>query len=170
MTEPVLDLGALRNAIASLEGGLAVVGDSAWFSQQPAIVQDTLIAGVIQNFEFVYEIGVKMLRRQIELESDSPAEIDAVNFRDLLRIAGEKGLIADVEAWFRYRKMRDLTAHTYDRQKAREVYRDTLTFIGDARSLLACLEARNGRQTADRYPAGSVGDHARDPTQTRSRL
>lgn len=60
-----------------------------------------------------------------------------------MRIAGEKGLIADVEAWFRYRKMRNLTSHAYDRAKALAVYRDTLTFIGDAKSLLAALEARN---------------------------
>ncbi len=143
MTEPTLDLTTLRNALASLEGAVGVVSDSAWFSQQPTVVQDTMIAGVIQNFEFVYEISIKMLKRQIELESASPGEIDRVNFRDMLRIAGEKGLIADVEAWFKYRKMRNLTAHTYDRDKAREVYRDTLTFIDGARSLLACLEARN---------------------------
>jgi nucleotidyltransferase substrate binding protein (TIGR01987 family) len=144
MNEPVLDLSPLRNAVASLEGGLGVVSDDVWFSRQPAIVQDMLIAGVIQNFEFVYEISVKMIKRQIELESLSPAEIDGANFRDILRIAAERGLIADVEAWFRYRKMRNLTAHTYDREKAREVYRDTLTFIVDARSLLVRLEARNG--------------------------
>ncbi len=61
-----------------------------------------------------------------------------------LRIAGEKSLIADVEAWFFYRRMRNLSAHTYDREKARQVYQDTLTFVSDARSLLAVLEARNG--------------------------
>jgi nucleotidyltransferase substrate binding protein (TIGR01987 family) len=59
-------------------------------------------------------------------------------------MAGEKGLVADVEAWFRYRRMRNLTSHTYDRDKAREVYHDTLAFFGDAKALLAGLEARNG--------------------------
>jgi nucleotidyltransferase substrate binding protein (TIGR01987 family) len=61
-----------------------------------------------------------------------------------LRIAAEKGLIADVEAWFFYRSMRNASAHTYDQQKARQIYRDTLKFVDDARSLLACLESRNG--------------------------
>jgi nucleotidyltransferase substrate binding protein (TIGR01987 family) len=61
----------------------------------------------------------------------------------MLRIAAEKALIADVEAWFGYRRMRNLSAHTYDQQKARQVYQDTLTFVADARALLACLEARN---------------------------
>lgn len=143
MSAPVFDLSALRNAIASLEDGINVVRDAAWFNAQIPAVQNTLIAGVIQNFEFVYEIGIKMIRRLIELESASPDEVDATNFRDVLRVAAEKGLISDVEAWFRYRKMRNITAHTYDHEKARQVYQGTLAFLNDARDLLKKLEARN---------------------------
>jgi nucleotidyltransferase substrate binding protein (TIGR01987 family) len=144
MSEPHLELSALRNAVASLEGGLGLVTNNAWFNEQLPIVQNTLIAGVIQNFEFVYELSIKMIRRQIELDADNPAELDQTNFRDLLRIAAEKGLIADVEAWFFYGSMRNASAHTYDQQKARQIYQDTLKFVDDARSLLACLESRNG--------------------------
>lgn len=144
MSETRLDLSALRNAVASLEGSLDVVGNSAWFSQQSAIVRNTLMAGVIQNFEFVFELSIRMMRRQLERESDSPDEIDQTNFRDMLRIAAEKSLIADVEAWFAYRRTRNISAHTYDHAKAWQVYQDTLTFVKDARALLARLEARNG--------------------------
>jgi len=143
MAEARLDLSSLREALRSLADGLEVVSDSEWFSQQSSKVQNTLIAGVIQNFEFVYEIGVKMIRRQIEAESASPEEVDETNFREVLRVAAEKGLVADVEAWFRYRKMRNITAHTYDHEKAQQVYRNTLDFISDARALLQKLEARN---------------------------
>jgi nucleotidyltransferase substrate binding protein (TIGR01987 family) len=140
---PKLDLQALKDAVASLGDGLEVVSDPVWFNQQSDKVRNTLISGVIKNFEFVYEIGIKMVRRQIELESASPTEVDESNFREVLRVAGEKGLIADVEAWFKYRKMRNITAHTYDHDKAQQVYLDTLKFIGDARALLHALEARN---------------------------
>lgn len=143
MADLKLDLGALRSALASLEDGLEVVSDADWFHRQSHKVRNTLIAGVIQNFEFVYEVGYKMLRRQIELESASPADVDEGNFRDVLRLAGEKGLVADVEAWFGYRQMRNITAHTYDHEKAQKVYQGTLLFIDDARALLASLEARN---------------------------
>ena len=84
-----------------------------------------------------------MLKRMMELEASSPTEVDESSFKDLLRTAGEKGLIADVEAWFKYRKMRNITAHTYDHQKAHQVYQDTLVFIVDARALMAALERRN---------------------------
>jgi nucleotidyltransferase substrate binding protein (TIGR01987 family) len=143
MTEPRLDLSAFRKAVASLERALEVVGNTDWFDAQSPNSREVMTAGVIQNFEFVYERAIRMLRRQIELESASPDEMDHTNFRDMLRIAGEKGLIADVEAWFGYRMTRDLTAHTYDHEKAKQVYQDTLVFIDDARALLAALEARN---------------------------
>lgn len=78
----VLDLTALRSAITSLDDGLAVVSDAAWFNGQDAKVRNTLVAGVIQNFEFVYEISMKMLRRQLELEADSPVDVDQASFRD----------------------------------------------------------------------------------------
>jgi nucleotidyltransferase substrate binding protein (TIGR01987 family) len=138
-----LDLSALRNALTSLEEGIGVVSDTDWFNAQAKAVQNTLIAGVVQNFEFVYELGFKMIKRQIEAEAANPAEVDEYGFRDMLRVAAEKGLIADVEAWFAYRKMRGTTSHTYDHEKAKQVYQGTLTFLDDARALLAGLEARN---------------------------
>lgn len=140
----VLDLTALRSAITSLDDGLAVVSDAAWFNGQDAKVRNTLVAGVIQNFEFVYEISMKMLRRQLELEADSPIDVDQASFRELLRIAAEKGLIDDVEAWFGFRQMRNITAHTYDHAKAQQVYAATQGFLTHARDLLARLEARHG--------------------------
>jgi nucleotidyltransferase substrate binding protein (TIGR01987 family) len=139
-----LDLSALRNALASLEASIAIVDQATWFAQQAPALQNTIIAGVIQNFEFVYELGIKMIRRQLELEAASPTEVDESSFRDLIRAAGEKGLIANVEAWFGYRRMRNITAHTYDHAKARQVYEGSLVFVKDARALLAALESRHG--------------------------
>jgi len=144
MTSPILDLTALRAALASFEDSLDVVGDAAWFGAQSPPVRNTLMAGVIQNFEFVYELGFKMIRRRLEFDAASPGEIDGLNFRDILRIAGEAGLVDDVPAWFEYRAMRNITAHTYDQAKARQIYLGALKFRADARQLLARLEARNG--------------------------
>lgn len=138
-----LELSPLSNAISSLQDALATVADSAWFSEQIPAVQNTLIAGVIQNFEFVYEISTKMIKRQLEIDAASPEEIDHSSFRDILRTAAEKGLIVDVEAWFKYRLMRNITSHTYNHEKAQQVYEGTLEFIKDAELLLKKLEARN---------------------------
>jgi len=60
---PALDLSSYRQALALPEDGLGVVQDGAWFSRQSEKLRHTLIAGLIQNFQFVYEISTKMLRR-----------------------------------------------------------------------------------------------------------
>lgn len=143
MNQEKLQLQPLEQVIASLTDALAVIADTDWFEQQRPQVQNTLMAGVIQNFEFVYEISTKMIRRQLEAEALSPEEVDQSSFRDILRTAAEKGLIDDVEAWFRYRLMRNITSHTYNQEKAQQVYEGTLVFIEDARALLKQLEGRN---------------------------
>jgi len=99
---------------------------------------------MIQNFEFVYEISVKMIKRSLERDSANAREVDEMSFRDLLRHAGERGLIADVTAWLAYRAMRNTTAHTYDHDKAMQIYRQTPAFVADARALLARLDDRHG--------------------------
>jgi nucleotidyltransferase substrate binding protein (TIGR01987 family) len=142
-TKEKLDLSALRKAIISLQESIHVVSHKDWFCVQSASVQNTLLAGVIQNFEFVYELSIKMIRRQLELEAASPEEIDQSDFRGVLRYAGERGLIEEVESWFNYRKMRNMTSHTYDHEKAQQVYNGTVLFIEDAKALLKKLEARN---------------------------
>ncbi|MFW5442763.1 MAG: nucleotidyltransferase substrate binding protein [Methylococcaceae bacterium] len=78
-----LDFSSLKQVIKSLAEAIDVVADEQWFKQQKITVQNTLIAGVIQNFEFVYELSIKMLKRQMEIESASPEEVDFTSFRGL---------------------------------------------------------------------------------------
>lgn len=138
-----LDLTSLQNALKSLGETLQVCEDRPWMQGQSEIVRNAMISGAIQNFEFSYELCWKMLKRQLETESPSPAEIDLLSFRDLLRYGAEKGLIADVEKWFEYRRQRNFTSHTYNAQTAQEVYQGALSFYPDAKALLAELEKRN---------------------------
>ncbi len=144
MTRSTLDLGALRNAADSLREALALVGDQAWYSAQPPAVRNTLLAGVVQTFEFVYEISVKMIKRRVELDALVPGEIDGLGFRDLLRVAAESGLVGDASTCFQYRQMRNITAYTYDHEKAEQVRQGLSGFLIDAEALLVRLEALNG--------------------------
>ena len=142
MTER-LDLTSLRSAVTSLAEGVSTIENAAWMGAQTAAVRKILLAGTIQNFEFVYELAFKMIRRQLELEAASPSEVDESSFRDVVRSAAQRGLIDDVEAWFGYRQMRNLTSHTYDQERARQVWKGIPAFLGEARRLLARLEIRN---------------------------
>ena len=132
-----LDLSSLRKALASLERAVVRATDAP----DDAELRDS----VIQRFEYTYELCWKMLKRQIELDAPTPAAIDALSFRELVREGAERGLVADPEAWFDYRDQRNATAHTYDEAKAAEVYRAALAFTQSARELLAQLTARAGR-------------------------
>ena len=143
MIIPRLDLTALHAAVGALSDAIDVASDAQWFAQQSTKVQNVLFSGVIQSFEIAYEVSVKMMKRQIEVDAASPTEVDGLNYRDMLRSAAEKGLITNVEAWFHYRTLRNITAHTYDHEKAKQVYAGVADFLGDINFLLAKLQERN---------------------------
>ena len=133
-----LELGPFRRAIAQLEAGLA----SARARPNEDIVRD----GVIQRFEYVYELAWKMLRRHLEIDNPSRGTVEAMSFPTLIRTGGEQGLIrSGWDDWSRYRDARGTTSHTYDQEKAEQVYRIVPEFLDEVRYLLDRLEARHGR-------------------------
>jgi nucleotidyltransferase substrate binding protein (TIGR01987 family) len=131
-----LDLTALENAVARFDEGLTVLGERP---------EDTLVRdGVIQRFEFTYELAHKMLKRYLETTSANPAQFDGMAFADLIRTASEQGLLlSGWDAWRDYRHARSLTSHTYDEVKAVLVAEGLAAFLDEARFLLAQLKARN---------------------------
>lgn len=138
-----LNLSALEKAFNSFELTLAKLADEQWFAAQESIVQDTLIAGSIQKFEFVYELSIKMMKRQLKQISEAPEQIDSADFRDVLRLSAKAGLIEQVEDWLLYRKMRNVTSHTYDQNKAQQIYQQMRGFLSSAKHLLEQLQQRN---------------------------
>lgn len=97
----------------------------------------------IQRFEYTYELAFKMLKRQLEQELASREELAQLPFKDVIRVGAERGLIAVPERWFDYRDKRNITSHTYDEDKAREVYTVLSDFVDDAADLLTRLKSRN---------------------------
>lgn len=131
----ILDLSALEKATASLKRAVE--------RSRNTPVDEELRDAVIQRFEYTYELSWKMIRRQLELLHPTPVEISQMAYKDLIRTAVEYGLIEDAERWFEYRRMRNITAHTYDEEKAREVHGVALGFQNDAEALLQELKKRN---------------------------
>ncbi len=129
-----LDFTSLDKALASLERAIK----RSKSDPDDEEVRDA----VIQRFEYTYELCWKMLKRQLEAEAPNPSVIDTLSFRDLLREAAERGILKDVERWMDYREMRNITSHTYDDRKAREVYRAAVEFYDNARALLNSLKKR----------------------------
>ena len=130
-----LDLTPLNNAVARLEEGLEI------YARDPAqtIVRD----GLIQRFEFTYEVAHKMLRRALQAMSATPGQYDGVAFADLIRAGSRQGLLAsDWAAWRDYRVMRGKTSHGYDERIALEVVQGIPAFLQDAVFLRDQLQAQ----------------------------
>ena len=70
----------------------------------------------------------------------SPSQTPSRDFKSLVREGSRFGLIDDPEVWFEYRRMRNITSHTYDEATAEKVAGSAKSFLKDAKSLLEALE------------------------------
>ncbi len=123
-----LDFSSFVTAVARLDEGLERYNRDTSDSQ----IRD----GLIQRFEFAYDLGHKMLRRQLESVSANPDQVDRLSFADLIRSATEQGLIgSDWSVWRTWREMRSLTSHTYDGAKAAQVVDGIPGFLVEAKDL-----------------------------------
>ena len=127
-----IDFTSLSKAIVSLANAL----QAAKLRPKDEFVRDASI----QRFEYTYELCVKSLRRQLTAMSDSPSEIDALGYRDMIRMGVERGLIKTEAPWFGYRELRNITSHGYDPAKAKKVFGALTRFLRDAKELHARLD------------------------------
>lgn len=130
-----LDINPLLNAIGRLQEG--------WQRYKQDISDIQIRDGLVQRFEFTYEISHKMLKRYLEHSSASPEQFDVMPFADLIRSANEQGLLqGDWPAWRGYRDMRSKTSHTYDEDIALQVVAGIPAFISEAEFLASQLQQR----------------------------
>ncbi|ACV76397.1 MAG: nucleotidyltransferase substrate binding protein [Zymomonas mobilis subsp. pomaceae] len=132
----MLYLTPLERALDRLKEG--------WVRYQTTPLDEQLRDGLIQRFEFTYELSHKTLKRFLEQNSASLEEYDRMSFPDLIRSANEAGLLKNSWAeWSVYRKMRNLTSHTYNEITAQQVVSAIPDFIMEADYLLKMLKARS---------------------------
>ena len=121
----MLDISSLIKIIDRLAEGLARYDIDRTDTQ----IRD----GLIQRFEFTYELSHKMLKRYLELASASPVQFDGMTFQDLIRTANEQGLLfGQWSDWRQYRDMRSKTSHTYDEDVALIVVQSIPAFLKEA--------------------------------------
>lgn len=125
----------LRNAVQRLREGLVRL------RSEPA--DDQLHDGLIQGFEFTYELSHRTLRRYLAETAASPDEIARMPFADLIRAGNAAGLLsAEWVTWRRFRELRSRTSHTYDAVTAEEVVGAIPGFLAEAEHLSTELERR----------------------------
>jgi nucleotidyltransferase substrate binding protein (TIGR01987 family) len=130
-----LDIAPLVSAVARLREGVARS------QREPA--DEQLRDGLIQRFEYTYELCHRMLRRFIQQTAASPEEVDRMAFQDLIRTANQQGLLlGDWPAWHRYRDLRARTSHTYRAETAQQVANAVPAFLAEAEYLCDQLRSR----------------------------
>ncbi len=130
-----LDITPLGNAVGRLREGLAR------HLREPS--DEQLRDGLIQRFEFTYELSHRTLKRFLKATAASPDDIEEMSFADLVRAANAQGLLqGDWPAWRRFRELRTRTSHTYDATAAGRVVAAIPGFLQEVEHLLAKLQER----------------------------
>ncbi|OGT49043.1 MAG: hypothetical protein A3E82_01335 [Gammaproteobacteria bacterium RIFCSPHIGHO2_12_FULL_38_11] len=138
-----IDTTPLKRALDALKRSIAISIQYLRDEKASPDLKETLQAGVIQHFEFSYELSFKLLKRQLEHESSTPTLVDSFSFQELIREGAEKSYIKDAKKWLEYRHQRNLTSHVYREDYAKSVYKSAIEFYDDGYDLLTKLQARN---------------------------
>ncbi len=129
----VLDISLLISAVDQLEKGLKQADEAP----SDELRRD----GVIQRFEYCYELSLKMMKRSLEVQFSE--NVDGMVFKDILRTAAEHQLISDASKWFDFREERNKTSHAYDENIAAAVFETAKLFLPEVRFFLTKLEQAN---------------------------
>jgi len=131
-----LDISPLEKAVETLKEGLDRCNE---VSGDPGL-KDAVRDGVIQRFEYTFELSWKMIKRYLEMYMTE--KTDELSSKELFRRGKEAGLITDIEKWFVFREARNRTSHTYDRKAAEAVYNAAAEFLTHSRELVKNLKDR----------------------------
>lgn len=140
----MLDLSSFKLAISQLEDALKYC-QTDLAKKDPRLFLH-LRAGAIQAFEFTYELAIKMLKRFLETTEANPAIIDETTFNEFIRLGYERGLLkSELAQWKEFRKDRGTTSHTYDENKAVDVYESIPDFLDEAKFLYQEMTRRQNK-------------------------
>lgn len=134
MSGPILKVNNFNNALARLKEGIAK------YDEEDDLSRD----GVIQRFEFAFELAWKTLKEVFEDEGltglNSP--------KTVLREAFAAKLIKDDELWLAMLNDRNSTAHIYSEQLAIEIcHHIQNNYVIELSNLLEEIKTRIGQHT-----------------------
>lgn len=95
-----------KNALERLEEGLSIEANNS-----------IIIDGVIQRFEFTFELSWKVLKDYLDYKG-----IEVKTPRDSIKKAFETDIISDGDEWIDMMIDRNRTSHIYDEEESRAIY------------------------------------------------
>ncbi|GHU61545.1 nucleotidyltransferase [Spirochaetia bacterium] len=136
-----IDITVLKNAVGSLERTITVINRKEQEDTIPADERETLQGGVIQAFEYTYELCWRFMKRWLDYNYSKDRTF-GITRKELFRLAAENALIADVVPWFDFHDARNKTSHEYGGEIAKDVYRVAKEFLPYAKDFVSRLEVR----------------------------
>ena len=133
---PLLDISSLEKSVAALERATDFLAEV----RPPNPIHEHVRGNAVQCFEVSLELSLAFMRRYAlarDRKMEAPRDV-----RDILRIAEEEGLIDNPQRWMAHRKIRNITSHTYDENKADEAAAGAAAFLTDAKEFVARLRAK----------------------------
>jgi nucleotidyltransferase substrate binding protein (TIGR01987 family) len=131
----------MANAVATLTESLRLVEESREQLSRP--MQMLVQRGLIQAFEYNYEMAIGMMTRYLRETAPDPDKHDLGVFQELIRVADGQGLLLSPFAkWKTFRHARNMTSHTYDEDKALAVVTIIPDFEREVIYLLSRLQER----------------------------
>lgn len=103
--------GNFKKAFAQLEAAVTL--------QQQRPLSNLEQQGLIQGFEYTYELAWNMIRDYFRWQGHT----DILGSRDAIREAFANGLIEDGDRWMQMLQDRNRTTHTYNEETAQEIQR-----------------------------------------------
>jgi nucleotidyltransferase substrate binding protein (TIGR01987 family) len=131
----------MAKAVTTLTESLRLVEESEGRLSEPML----LLAqrGLIQAFEYNYEMAVGMMTRYLRETSPDPDRHDLGVFQELIRVADENQLVlSPFGRWKAFRHARNMTSHTYDEAKALAVVAIIPEFEREVVHLLSRLQEK----------------------------
>lgn len=110
--------------------------------KRPPLEQEAVRDSLIKRFEYTLETAWKTCKRHLEEEGFIEARTGSP--KSIIRLAAQRNLITDPEAWFGYLQFRQDTSHDYSAGKAEIALDSIATFYGDAAALYQRMTGESG--------------------------
>lgn len=140
----MIDLTPLQDALASLTESLQLIEEHKGKVSEP--MRRLMERGLIQAFEYNYGLAIFFMTRYLQQYAAMPDKHDLSVFEELIRVADEQQLVlSPIAGWKAYRHARNLTSHTYNRDKAEAVAKIAPDFEREGVHLLQKLREKLAR-------------------------
>lgn len=101
--------------------------------QRPKLEQEAVQDSLIKRFEYALEVAWKTCKRHLQEEGFTEAATGSP--KSIMRLAAQRELIDNPEAWFGYLRFRQDTSHDYSSDKAEAVLDIAEDFYQDVKIL-----------------------------------